>query len=63
METLELEYTDGVEFVCPLAETMNCKGKNDGTYKTRKGLLDHIQRHYKTRKGLVDHIHRKHSAV
>ena len=43
METLELEYIHGVEeFVCPLAETTNCQGKNGGTYKTRKGLVDHI---------------------
>ena len=45
METvLELKYTAADDFVCPMADTKNCLGKNDGTYKTRKGLVDHVHR-------------------
>ena len=40
---MELEYTPEDNFICPIADTENCGGKNNGTYKTRKGLVDHIR--------------------
>ena len=41
---MELEYTPEDNFICPIADTENCGGKNNCTYKTRKGLVDHIRR-------------------
>ena len=39
---LELEYTAANEFVCPMADSEKCGKKGNGSYRSRKGLIDHI---------------------
>ena len=48
METvLELKYTpEDMNYICPNADTGNCGGKNNCTYKSRKGIADYIRRKY-----------------